>query len=127
MKVSRTTAQGVPRYAVDNDGHPEDRFILAGAEELVPVGNGIYRPRTDVHFWRIEQKKEGWTVTTKDGTRYWLGSDGSARVADEGRGGILLNLKSDEQLQVTDYGPAGAEIWRATMEQNGLTVAGESS
>src|SRR4051812_25353230 len=87
MRLSRATQKGVPRYrdaaAAGAEGDGEDRFVLAGAEELVPVGEGRYRPMTEAKFWLVRRVGDHWTVTTKDGTVYRLGGAPEARVADE--------------------------------------------
>lgn len=81
--VSRKTSHGVPRYidTPGQDGGPADVFVLAGAEDLVPVagnhpGRVRYRPRTEGLFARIEHVRDAtgdyWEVRSKDGslTRY---------------------------------------------------------
>ncbi|MFJ9221703.1 SpvB/TcaC N-terminal domain-containing protein [Streptomyces sp. NPDC102383] len=67
--VARKTSSGVPRYRPG-----ADRFLLAGAEDLVPVedlpGGGVrYRPRTEGVFARIAQQSDHWEVTGLDGLR----------------------------------------------------------
>src|SRR5215831_7195622 len=61
--VSRKTSKGIPQYFdTFENGEPvwnpqEDTFILSGAEDLVHVGNGFYRPRTEGLFARIQRVK----------------------------------------------------------------------
>jgi RHS repeat-associated protein len=84
MGVSRSTLGGLPRYDVDPEA-PPDRFVLSGAEELVSVGDGRFRPRTDAKFWLVRREDGHWTVTTKDGSVYRLGGTDGARVRQNGR------------------------------------------
>ena len=74
--VSRKTSKGIPRYRnVAGSRQEDDTFILAGAEDLVPVAEsgGIirYRPRTEGLFARIEHHEtpetDHWEVRSKDG------------------------------------------------------------
>jgi RHS repeat-associated protein len=68
--VARQTAHSVPRYVDERD-----TFILAGAEDLVPVstpepGAVEYRPRTEVMFARILHRSapdDRWEVAARDG------------------------------------------------------------
>jgi RHS repeat-associated protein len=101
-QISRRTDKGLPRY---DDAAESDVFILAGAEDLVPVldaagarvedrssapGHLIqrYRPRTEGAFVRIER----WTRLS-DGDVHWrslsgdnllsvYGQDAQSRIAD---------------------------------------------
>jgi RHS repeat-associated protein len=75
--VTRRTSHGVPQYRDD------DVFVLAGAEDLVPVdgpspGRVRYRPRTEGLFARIEHVRDAsddyWEVRTKDGARTRYGT-----------------------------------------------------
>ena len=67
--ITRKTTRGVPRYDA------RDTFLLAGAEDLVPVtgapaGVQRYRPRTESLFALIDHVGAGtdhWEVRTKDG------------------------------------------------------------
>ncbi|HEU4713467.1 MAG TPA: SpvB/TcaC N-terminal domain-containing protein [Pyrinomonadaceae bacterium] len=74
--VARKTAKGIPRYRSESGPTSErDTFILAGAEDLVPVAgaSGVigYRPRTEGLFARIEHhttaETDHWEVRTRDG------------------------------------------------------------
>jgi RHS repeat-associated protein len=69
--VTRKTSKGIPLY-----DDAKDIFILAGAEDLIPVPGGSilttrYRPRTEGHFARILHHREAgnnyWEVRSKDG------------------------------------------------------------
>ncbi len=76
--VMRKTSKGIPRY--DN---ARDRFVLSGAEDLVPVESnpGItrYQPRTEGLFARIEHHRgvghNYWKVWSKDGLVSYYGTD----------------------------------------------------
>ncbi|MEX1363867.1 MAG: SpvB/TcaC N-terminal domain-containing protein, partial [Nannocystaceae bacterium] len=87
--ITRKTDKGLPRY---HDAVESDVFVLAGAEDLVPVRDGTgqrvvrtrpgfnvypYRPRVEAGFARIER----W-VSTTDGGTYWrvLSPDGATAL-----------------------------------------------
>lgn len=88
--VTRKTDKGIPRY----DG--DDVFVLAGSEDLVPVGGadeGAHRvdrfqPRTEGGFAHIERwtrHADGdahWQVVTRDGVLQIFGRTAGARIAD---------------------------------------------
>jgi virulence plasmid B protein/glycosyltransferase TcdB-like subunit of Tc toxin/glycosyltransferase TcdB-like subunit of Tc toxinin/VCBS repeat protein len=106
--ITRKTDKGLPRY-VDDD-RQSDIFILAGAEDLVPLlvetSPGVwerdvvtvagerrerYRPRVEGAFARIERIwPEGatgtaeiyWRVATKDNVTSTFGKSAAARIAD---------------------------------------------
>lgn len=80
-RIVRETVYGVPRYG------PADRFLLSGAERLVPVRGGgddvqRYRPAGVGLFARIERHTETvglrqtdyWEVWTADGLRSRYGT-----------------------------------------------------
>ncbi|MGE3289369.1 MAG: SpvB/TcaC N-terminal domain-containing protein [Dehalococcoidia bacterium] len=75
--VARRTDRGVPRY---DDG--SDVFVLAGAEDLVAIGGGAFRPRTEGLFARIDHRSGGpddvWVVWGKDGLVSTYGTPGAA-------------------------------------------------
>ena len=82
--VQRKTSAGVPRYADD------DVFVLAGEEDLVPVGTPEpgttrYRPRTEGLFARVDRvRRDGadtWRVSSRDGLVSSYGG-AAATVAD---------------------------------------------
>jgi RHS repeat-associated protein len=92
--VSCQTSKGIPRYQdYDPDLKERDTFILSGAEDLVPVDEGLtteqcqqYRPRTEGLFARIlhhhdaKQKHNYWEVRSKDGLVSYYGNKGMAGV-----------------------------------------------
>jgi RHS repeat-associated protein len=105
--VTRKTSLGLPRYDDDRDS---DVFILAGAEDLVPLldrseGCWIprtstrrmgattyrvraYRPRVEAGFARIEHwqdQRSGdahWRTVTRDNVTNVYGRDAEARISD---------------------------------------------
>lgn len=96
--VSRKVSKGIPLYRVKADAQrnpiwheDEDVFILSGTEDLVHVGNGYYRPRTEGLFARIQKVKapDGiacWVVTAKDGVRSIYGKTTESRLFIEENG-----------------------------------------
>jgi hypothetical protein len=106
MRISRSTLKGIPTYEPDSDSQTQDTFILSGTEELIPVGNGRYRPRTESHFWLIKREGDTWTVTAKDGTRYFFGTSAGSRIADNnGAGDRVFAWLLDKTID-----PSGNEI-----------------
>ncbi len=99
--IQRKTDKKLPQY---NDAGASDVFLLAGAEDLVPVSSGdetygspvvtyhvnTYRPRIEGLFARIEHiTSDGidgswWRVTTKDNIVTYYGLTGTGRVSDPG-------------------------------------------
>lgn len=101
--IRRRTDKKLPQY---NDANESDVFILAGAEDMVPLlvedsGNWVpdvftdgdytikrYRPRIEGLWARIEHIfKEGtagswWKVTTRDNKVTFYGLTAEARIAD---------------------------------------------
>jgi len=106
--VTRKTDKGLPRY---EDADDSDVFVLAGAEDLVPLlvdNNGSwdkvevartiygnqylvrrYRPRIEGLFARIERFSNiadptdvFWRSIAKDNTSTWYGKTSESRIAD---------------------------------------------
>jgi RHS repeat-associated protein len=101
--ITRKTDKGLPRYC---DGEESDVFILAGAEDLVPMPvpagqqpwkrtvHGttftitFYRPRIEGLFWRIERWEEAdsglshWRTISRDNVTTLYGADLASRIAD---------------------------------------------
>jgi hypothetical protein len=109
--VSRKTAQGVPRY-----DDASDRFILSGAEDLVPVpgdpGSPVrYLPRTEGLFARIlhihTAASNFWEVRSKDGLTSRNGTPRPAQAAPDWRDPAAISDPADPsrvfawQLSVT--------------------------
>ncbi|MGI5413970.1 SpvB/TcaC N-terminal domain-containing protein [Streptomyces chartreusis] len=102
--VGRRTARGLPRY---DDDEQSDTFVLAGAEDLVPVltaagapevdraGAGYavyhYRPRVEGAFARIERwvhlpsGRVHWRTISRDNLTTLYGTTGDSRVESAGR------------------------------------------
>ncbi|MCD4753001.1 MAG: FG-GAP-like repeat-containing protein [Anaerolineaceae bacterium] len=66
-RVQRQTDKGLPDY------EDTDTFIESGGEELVPVGQGVYRCENESSFVRYTQTGEGWTATDRSGVVYKFG------------------------------------------------------
>jgi RHS repeat-associated protein len=81
MAISRKIEGRIPTYGPDDDS-----FTLVGAEDLVAVGNGHYRPRVDTSHHRILRHGPGWEVTDTHGNRHRLGHTAQARqeVVEDG-------------------------------------------
>jgi RHS repeat-associated protein len=101
--ISRKTDKGVPRYA---DGEESDVFLLAGAEDLVPLLDGggkrvrrsetvgprtfvvdRYVPRTEGLYARIERWTDDlgathWRTLSTENVTTFFGRSSESRVAD---------------------------------------------
>lgn len=124
--ISRKTSRGIPRYFDENES---DVFLLAGAEDLVPIlndeletervenGNQYsikrYRPRVEGLFARIEHwKKEGkstsfWKVITKENVTSIYGKNENSRLThpDDASKIFKWNLEStfDDKGNLIEY------------------------
>ncbi len=129
--VTRKTDKGLPRYLDDEES---DVFLLAGAEDLVPVLDAsgqrvvlplrtvhersytvrLYRPRIEGLFARIERwtdTKTGvshWRTITRDNVVTLFGYDDSSRIADPGNPShvftYLIHSSYDNKGNVICYG-----------------------
>ncbi|MEQ9238013.1 SpvB/TcaC N-terminal domain-containing protein [Coleofasciculus sp. E2-BRE-01] len=98
--ITRKTDKGLPRY---QDAEESDVFILSGAEDLVPVLNGVgaiadivrdgysirpYRPRVEGLFAQIERwtslesGETHWRSVSKDNITTLYGTTPDSRIAD---------------------------------------------
>ena len=103
-EIRRKTDKGLPRYC---DGDESDVYLLAGADDLVPVLNpdgsrktrsrlvsgtsfqiDCYRPRIEGLFSRIERWTETatgtihWRTISRDNVTTLYGADNTSRIAD---------------------------------------------
>jgi RHS repeat-associated protein len=127
--IRRKTDKGLPRYRDGRADHSEaDTFVLAGAEDLVPMVDteGVvvgppdatyrierYRPRVEGAFARIARythKGTGaihWQTRTRDNVLRIYGQSAGAQVADPDDNGRvfewLLEEVRDEVGNVTQY------------------------
>lgn len=88
-RIERRTDRGVPTYT------DADTFVIGGAEVLVPVGGGRYRPKTDSQFWMIEKLADRWRVRTGDGRTLVFGQTADSREAN---GSALFAWYLDEEV-----------------------------
>lgn len=96
MAIARKTEGRIPDYG------PDAEFVLVGTEDLVPVGNGRYRPRVDTLHWRIERQGNGWELTDTQGARYRLGQTAQARVETVEDGVTKVALWLLEEMEDTN-------------------------
>ncbi len=118
--IQRKTDKKLPEY---NDPGESDVFVIAGAEDLIPVIDGEeqisgytikkYIPRTEGLFARIERiTRTGtadcwWRVTTKDNIVTYYGLTLAARIADPGNEARIFKwlpqLSVDNRGNVIEY------------------------
>ncbi|MCZ4088709.1 toxin TcdB middle/N-terminal domain-containing protein [Sinorhizobium psoraleae] len=55
-------------------------MVLSFADDLVAIGGGQYRPKSDMKGWRILREGDLWNVTTKDGVLYLLGETANSKI-----------------------------------------------
>jgi YD repeat-containing protein len=127
--IRRKTDKGLPRYRDGRADHDEaDTFVLAGAEDLVPMVDAsgavveqpdetyrieLYRPRVEGAFARIARyihKSTGamhWQTRTRDNVLRIYGQNAGAQVADPDDSKRvfewLLEEVRDEVGNVTQY------------------------
>jgi RHS repeat-associated protein len=114
--ISRKTSGGVPAYEDD------DVFVLSGQEDLVPVGGGRFRPRSEGLFAEIERREDSWLVRSLDGVRSRYGGDPSAVCEDPDRPGRVFAWRLTETTDPlgnvvtyeygTDEGDEPGHRWR---------------
>ncbi|MCB1227012.1 MAG: hypothetical protein KDK99_14440 [Verrucomicrobiales bacterium] len=99
--ISRKTDKGLPRYFDDSRDETErDTFLLAGAEDLVPMDGGEavqpdgyvvrrYLPRVEgafarIEWWRhpLQAERSYWRVQSRDNVTSILGLTDVGRIAD---------------------------------------------
>lgn len=78
-RIERRTDRGMPTYT------DADSFVLGGAEVLIDVGDGRFRPRVDTLNWLIERDGDGWRIKTGTGSTLFLGLSAETREEDGGR------------------------------------------
>ncbi|HSG22839.1 MAG TPA: SpvB/TcaC N-terminal domain-containing protein, partial [Azonexus sp.] len=107
LAITRKTDKGLPRYLDEDES---DVFILAGAEDLVPVSGSdgqpltqtrtvhgalyrvrTYRPRCEGLFARIERWVQAgrpdnmfWRTLSRDNVTTWFGKSADSRLVDAG-------------------------------------------
>ncbi|KAA5533738.1 insecticidal toxin complex protein [Taibaiella lutea] len=138
--IQRKTDKRLPRY---NDTSESDVFLLAGAEDLVPlpdygdifpgtetIGSYIikrYRPRIEGLFARIEYIKKTtggsggwWRVTTKDNITTYYGLTAEGRIADPTDACRIF--KWLPQLTVDHKGNVQQYVYKVDTNDNGVTI-----
>ncbi len=80
LSIRRDARNGFPTYT------DEDRFLLNG-EELIPLGDGLFRPEVDTSFQRVLRREAGWEVTDRQGTRFILGAGVASQERNPDRAG----------------------------------------
>ncbi|WP_344663342.1 SpvB/TcaC N-terminal domain-containing protein [Catenulispora yoronensis] len=120
--IARRTSHGLPRYLDGPGPHGEaaDVFVLAGADDLVPVaapagGRTRYRPRTEGQFARIDHVVDAsgdrWEVRGRDGS---VARFGTARPAGAGAGW------RDPAAVVDPANPGRVFAWQLTEARDAL-------
>jgi RHS repeat-associated protein len=99
-RIERRTDRGIPTY--DDEA---DTFVIGDGEELLPIGGGRYRPRTDTKFWSIAFGANGWTVRTGEGTTMRFGQTTDSQEGDGARiFAWLLDEQEDAAGNIISYG-----------------------
>lgn len=78
-RIERRTDRGMPTFT------DADSFVIGGAEVLIDVGDGRFRPRVDTMNWLIERDGDGWRIKTGTGSTLFLGMSAETREEDGGR------------------------------------------
>ena len=72
--IQRQTDKGLPEY---ND---KDTFVETGGEELVPVGDGIYRHKNESAFIKYTRNGEVWQANSKSGEVFRYGMSAESQI-----------------------------------------------
>jgi len=133
--ITRKTDKGLPRYC---DADESDVFILAGADDLVPVLDqagarktntrtvhgtpyqiAFYRPRIEGRFSRIERWTAAgtglihWRTVSRDNVTALYGVDPASRIADPADPGRIFSWKIcrswDDKGNLTTYSYAAED------------------
>jgi hypothetical protein len=114
LAVMRRTDLALPTYG------PSDSFVLAGSENLIATGPGVYRPVVDTMHWLIQQQGEGWVLTDTNDQVHRLGSSAAARVSSTATGAERVGTWLLESM--TDaFGNAVTFKWEADNTQRYLS------
>ena len=82
--IQRSVTKTVPRYDAN------DRLVLVGGGELVPVAPGEFRLHRDAHRWRIRNDGAGFQLADANGRLYRLGLSEQARLHDPAEPGRVF-------------------------------------
>ncbi|MCK4792124.1 MAG: VCBS repeat-containing protein, partial [Desulfobacteraceae bacterium] len=77
--IQRQTDKGLPRY---DEG---DTFIYSDGEELIPIGNNVYRSENEETFIRFERIGDYWEARDRSGILHRFGRSASCRVQSNGK------------------------------------------
>lgn len=72
--IQRQTDKGLPRY------DDSDTFIRQGGEELVPIGNGVFRHETEGAFVRYTRDGQGWIGKSPSGVISKYGMSAASQI-----------------------------------------------
>ncbi len=75
--IQRQTDKGLPVY-----DDTKDRFVTGSGEELVHIGDGVYRCENETAFDRFERSGHAWKAAHKNGAASFYGLDASSRIQD---------------------------------------------
>ena len=106
----------LPRLLIDTEyGFPaydgNDPMLLEGAGPLVSLGGGAYRLRTDGGAWRIAKPGAGFTLTTRDGAVYSLGTSAASRIADPANAANVFAWHLESIVDALGY--TASVAWRS--------------
>jgi RHS repeat-associated protein len=115
MSIARKIDGRIPDYSPG-----DDEFVLTGAEDLVQISPGQYRPVVDTMHWRILRNTPanplGWELTDTQGTLYDLGVTAQARIEEIENGLTKTAVWLLERIQDTN-GNQVRYSWRIDSQQ----------
>jgi RHS repeat-associated protein len=120
--IDRSPAYGIPAGA-DPD---EFTFSLGGgADTLVSIGGGAYRPRFESTYRQYQFLTDHWQVTDSEGTVYSFGSSASTRIA--GLSWALDRIQDTNGNLVTlTYSNDGGYLIPASINYTGNAITNEA-
>jgi hypothetical protein len=118
--VARKTTAGAPTY------DDRDTFVFSGADDLVPIGDGRFRPRVEGLHARIQQAAapDGricFVVTTRDGVRHTFGSEPASRLDHPDLPGTTYRWLPSETVE-----PNGSRVVYGWRHEDGAGTEGQA-
>jgi RHS repeat-associated protein len=98
LRIERRCDRGIPAY------NAQDDFVLGDGVVLVKTGDGIYRPKSDNLFWKIQFKNNSWEILTGDGRKILLGqTDASREGSSKGVLAWYVDASIDQAGNAVNY------------------------
>jgi hypothetical protein len=101
QSVSKAVTSRSIRWTTETPTYPDPDIFLLDGKPLLDMGAGRYRQHIDEGHQRIRRMEQGWEVTEKDGTIYWLGITANSREPVPGDVAAPLGWLVEEERDTT--------------------------